>query len=190
MKSLHSDNEIVFHSQALGILCANLGIRQFYSAPASPSQNGIAERSIRTITTHARSLLQDGQLPITLWRFATHTAVHLHNIMPNKGLPHGTTPMTRWNPGRPLPTGRFLRCFGCLCYYLLPAPRGNKFAPTSQRGIFLGFGIRTLGYLILDADSRKLVHSRNVRFAEDIPGGYLLCSPTAPSHTDSYVGDD
>ena len=114
------------------------------------------------------------------------------NLLPHRGLPLGTTPLTRWNPCRPLSIGRFLRCFGCLCYYLLPAPRGNKFAPTSQRGIFLGFGMQTLGYLILDIDSRKLIHSRNVKFDEDTPGVPFLThtAPPSSSSNDTYLSDD
>ncbi|KAI3758872.1 hypothetical protein L6452_06444 [Arctium lappa] len=52
--------------------------RQF-SAPRTPQQNGVAERSNRILIEAARSLLADSKLPITFWAEAVNTACYVQN---------------------------------------------------------------------------------------------------------------
>jgi len=54
----------------------------------------------------------------------------------------------------------------------------------------LGFGVRTLGFLLLDLEDRTLLHSRNVRFAEDVRGGDCLQIPHSSVGFDTNIGDE
>ena len=58
------------------------GIIHETSPPYSRESNGIAERFNQTITTMARAMLSDGNLPLSLWSEAINTAINIKNRVP------------------------------------------------------------------------------------------------------------
>ncbi|CAI7877651.1 unnamed protein product [Closterium sp. NIES-54] len=71
------------------------GIRQTFTLPASPQQNGIAERRIGMVMDVARTSMIHAAAPHFLWPFAVQYAVHQINLQPRVSLPE-TTPTLRW----------------------------------------------------------------------------------------------
>ncbi|CAI7873652.1 unnamed protein product, partial [Closterium sp. NIES-53] len=71
------------------------GIRQTFTLPASPQQNGIAERRIGMVMDIARTSMIHAAAPHFLWPFAVQYAAHQINLQPRVSLPE-TTPTLRW----------------------------------------------------------------------------------------------
>ncbi|CAI7876246.1 unnamed protein product [Closterium sp. NIES-54] len=67
---LHSDRGGEFSSARLGAFCRAQGIRQTFTLPASPQQNGIAERRIGMVMDVARTYMIHAAAPHFLWPFA------------------------------------------------------------------------------------------------------------------------
>ncbi|CAI7762827.1 unnamed protein product [Closterium sp. NIES-54] len=92
---LHSDRGGEFSSARLGAFCHAQGIRQTFTLPASPQQNGIAERRIGMVMDVARTSMIHAAAPHFLWPFVVQYAAHQLNLQPRVSLPE-TSPTLRW----------------------------------------------------------------------------------------------
>ncbi|CAI7846360.1 unnamed protein product [Closterium sp. NIES-54] len=92
---LHSDRGGDFSSDLLRAFCRSKGIRQTFTLPASPQQNGIAECRIGMVMDVARTSMIHAAAPHFLWPFAVQYAAHQINLQPRVSLPE-TTPALRW----------------------------------------------------------------------------------------------
>ncbi|CAI7786939.1 unnamed protein product [Closterium sp. NIES-54] len=92
---LHSDRGGEFSSDLLRAFCRAEAIRQTFSLPASPQQNGIAERRIGMVMDVARASMIHAAAPHFLWPFAVQYAAHQINLQPRVSLPE-TSPTLRW----------------------------------------------------------------------------------------------
>ncbi|CAI7854700.1 unnamed protein product [Closterium sp. NIES-53] len=92
---LHSDRGGEFSSDLLRAFCRSEDIRQTFTLPASPQQNGIAERRIGMVMNVARTSMIHAAAPHFLWPFAVQYAAHQINLQPRVSLPE-TTPTLRW----------------------------------------------------------------------------------------------
>ncbi|CAI7899192.1 unnamed protein product, partial [Closterium sp. NIES-54] len=92
---LHSDRSGEFSSARLGAFCRAQGIRQTFTLPASPQQNGIAERRIGMVMDVARTSMIHAAAPHFLWPFAVQYVAHQLNLQPQVSLPE-TSPTLRW----------------------------------------------------------------------------------------------
>ncbi|CAI7830482.1 unnamed protein product [Closterium sp. NIES-53] len=84
-----------FSSDLLRAFCRAEGIRQTFSLPASPQQNGIAERRIGMVMDVARTSMIHAAAPQFLWPFAVQYAARQINLQPRVSLPE-TSPTLRW----------------------------------------------------------------------------------------------
>ncbi|CAI7932385.1 unnamed protein product [Closterium sp. NIES-54] len=73
---LHSDRGGEFSSRLLRDYCRAWGIRQTFTLPDSPQQNGIAERRIGMVMDVARTSMMHAAAPHFLWPFAVRYAAH------------------------------------------------------------------------------------------------------------------
>ncbi|CAI7886471.1 unnamed protein product [Closterium sp. NIES-54] len=92
---LHSDRGGEFSSARLGAFCRARGIRQTFTLPASPQQNGIAERRIGMVMDVARTSMIHAAAPHFLWPFAVQYAAHQLNLQPRVSVPE-TSPTLQW----------------------------------------------------------------------------------------------
>ncbi|CAI7766027.1 unnamed protein product [Closterium sp. NIES-54] len=92
---LHSDRGGEFSSARLGAFCRAQGIRQTFTLPASPQQNGIAERRIGMVMDVARTSMIHAAAPHFLWPFVVQYAAHQLNLHPRVSVPE-TSPTLRW----------------------------------------------------------------------------------------------
>ncbi|CAI7744563.1 unnamed protein product [Closterium sp. NIES-53] len=84
-----------FSSDLQRAFCRTEGIRQMFTLPASPQQNGIAERRIGMVMDVARRSMIHAAAPHFLWTFVVQYATHQINLQPRVSLPE-TTPTLRW----------------------------------------------------------------------------------------------
>ncbi|CAI7828098.1 unnamed protein product [Closterium sp. NIES-53] len=79
---LHSDRGGEFSSDLLQDFCHGEGILQLFTLPASPQQNGIAERRIGLVMEVAHTSMIHAAAPHFLWPFAVRYAAHQLNLWP------------------------------------------------------------------------------------------------------------
>ncbi|CAI7907674.1 unnamed protein product [Closterium sp. NIES-53] len=84
-----------FSSDLLRAFCRAEGIRQTFTLPASPQQNGIVERRIGMVMDIARTSMIHVAAPHFLWPFVVQYAAHQINLQPRVSLLE-TTPTLRW----------------------------------------------------------------------------------------------
>ncbi|CAI7929305.1 unnamed protein product [Closterium sp. NIES-54] len=110
IKILHSDGGGEFRNNTLKAFCSTEGIRQTFTLPDSPQQNGVAESRNRILVQIARCLLTHASAPPSLWGCAMLHAAALHNLHPHPHHTH-TTPAELWTGQKP--SVRPLRVWGC-----------------------------------------------------------------------------
>ncbi|CAI7864192.1 unnamed protein product [Closterium sp. NIES-54] len=131
---LHFDRGGEFSSDLLADICRDKGIRQSFTLPASPQQNGIAERRIGLIMEVARTSMIHAASPHFLWSFAVRYAAHQLNLWPRISLPE-TSPTLRWM-GQ-VGDASVFRVWGALS--LVRDTTASKVSPHTLRSVFLGF---------------------------------------------------
>ncbi|CAI7822058.1 unnamed protein product, partial [Closterium sp. NIES-54] len=102
---LHSDRGGEFRSGILAGFCREQGIRQSWTLPKSPQQNGVAERRIGLVMEIARTSLTHACAPHFLWPYAVRYAAHQLNLWPRVSRPE-VSPTSLWT-GSPGVASRF-----------------------------------------------------------------------------------
>ncbi|CAI7906284.1 unnamed protein product, partial [Closterium sp. NIES-53] len=92
---LHFDRGGEFSSDLLWDFCRGEGILQSFTLPASPQQNGIAERRIGLVMEVARTSMIHAAAPHFLWSFAFRYTAHQLKLWPRVSLPE-TSPTLCW----------------------------------------------------------------------------------------------
>ena len=111
--AVQTDNGREFDNAAISSHLAAHGAVLHLSCPYTSSQNGKAERIIRTINDCVRSLLCHANMLVTFWVEALATATHLINRRPCQS----SAPITLFQQLLGTPHEyRHLRVFDCLCY--------------------------------------------------------------------------
>ncbi|CAI5460251.1 unnamed protein product [Closterium sp. Yama58-4] len=131
---LHSDRVGEFTSNLLAAYCAEHGIRQTYTLPASPQQNGVAERRIGLVMEVARTSMIHAAAPHFLWPFAVRYAAHQLNLWPRVSLPE-TSPTLLWT-GKVGDASRF-RVWGARAF--VRDTTADKLSARAVPCVFLGF---------------------------------------------------
>ncbi|CAI7856164.1 unnamed protein product, partial [Closterium sp. NIES-53] len=118
---LHFDRGGEFSSDLLRAFCRAESIRQTFTLPASPQQNGIAERRIGMVMDVAHTSMIHAAAPQFLWPFAVQYAAHQINLRP---------PFVRDASADKLPS----RAVPCVFLAFPPdAPGWQFYHPTSRR---------------------------------------------------------
>jgi hypothetical protein len=166
---LHSDGGGEFISGALHQLCEKNGILQRWSAPYTSPQNGIAERSWRTILDAARAQVIGANLPKMMWAEAMNNAVYVLNRLPSASL-GGDTPFHRLY-GKHADLSH-LRTFGCRAYAHVYDKDRKKLDPKAWRGIMVGHDPQNpAAYRIFDPVKRTTRTTAHVTFNEALMPG-------------------
>ncbi|CAI5988962.1 unnamed protein product [Closterium sp. NIES-64] len=92
---LHSDRGGEFYCGLLRAYYRARGIRQTFTLPDSPQQNGIGERRIGMVMDVARTSMMHAAAPHFLWPFAVRYAAHQINLHPRVSMPE-TSPTLLW----------------------------------------------------------------------------------------------
>ena len=157
-KKLRSDGGREFDNDKLVKIFGKQGILWEPTAARAPEQNGVSERSMRTLMQTVRAMLFSSGVPRRYWPYALDTAVYLWNRTSGQGkspyeLLHGTVPEIR-----------HLRVFGCAAYAHDPVHK-SKLDSRSNIMSFLGYG-STKVFHLLDPRTGNVVRRRDVVFDE------------------------
>ncbi|CAI7848305.1 unnamed protein product [Closterium sp. NIES-53] len=172
---LHSDRGGEFSSARLGAFCRAQGIRQTFTLPASPQQNGIAERHIGMVMDVARTSMIHAAAPHFLWPFAVQYAVHQLNLQPRVSLPE-TSPTLLWT--EKVGDVSAFRVWGSRAF--VRDLSADKLSPRATPCVFLGFPQDAPGWQFYHPTSRRVLSSKDVTFDESVPHHRLFPYRTAP----------
>ncbi|CAI7736820.1 unnamed protein product, partial [Closterium sp. NIES-54] len=153
-----------FSSALLGAFCRAQGIRQTFMLPASPQQNGIAERRIGMVMDVARTSMIHAAAPHFLWPFAVQYATHQLNLKPRVSLPE-TSPTLLWT-GKVGDASAF-RVWGSRAF--VRDLSADKLSPRATPCVFLGFPPDVPGWQFYHPTSRRVLSSQDVTFDESVP---------------------
>ncbi|CAI7845354.1 unnamed protein product [Closterium sp. NIES-54] len=178
---LHSDRGGEFSSDLLRAFSRLEGIRQTFTLPASPQQNGIAERRIGMVMDVARTSMIHAAAPHFLWPFAVQYAAHQINLQPRVSLPK-TTPTLRWT-GKVGDASAF-RVWGSRAF--VRDTTADKLSSRAIPCVFLGFPPDAPWWQFYHPTSRRVLSSQDVTFEESVSYyclfPYRTASPPPPSH--------
>ncbi|CAI7917056.1 unnamed protein product [Closterium sp. NIES-54] len=172
---LHSDRGGEFSSDLLAAFCAEHGIRQTFTLPASPQQNGVAERRIGLVMEIARTSLIHAAAPHFMWPFAVQYAAHQLNLWPRVSAPE-TSPTLLWT-GQVGDASRF-RVWGARAF--VRDTTADKLSAGAVPCVFLGFVPNAPGWQFYHPTSRRVFPSQDVTFDESVPFYRLFPYRTAP----------
>ncbi|CAI7773246.1 unnamed protein product [Closterium sp. NIES-53] len=161
---LHSNRGGEFSSARLGAFCRAQGIRQTFTLPASPQQNGIVERRIGMVMDVARTSMIHAAAPHFLWPFAVQYAAHQLNLQPRVSVLE-TSPTLRWT-GKVGDASAF-RVWGSRAF--LHNLSADKLSPRAVPCVFLGFPPDAPGWQFYHPTSRLVLSSQDVTFDESVP---------------------
>ncbi|KAE8912640.1 hypothetical protein PF003_g3708 [Phytophthora fragariae] len=167
IKIYRSDNGGEFLGGEFQRVCEKEGISTEMSEPEVHYQNGVAERTHRTLADCARALMLQADVPHYLWEYAVRSAVHTRNRTLSKGDTAQTPHEKFWNRK---PDLKFVKAFGQRCVVLIPPEQRStrfQFRPKGRSGIFIGSDPQRKGYFVyVTGHGHRVVHSRSVIFLE------------------------
>ena len=79
-RKLRTDSGTELTSKQFRDYCRESKVKQEFTVPETPQQNGVAERFNRTLLEMGRCLLIQAKLPRNYWVRALATAVHIRNL--------------------------------------------------------------------------------------------------------------
>ncbi|CAI7849233.1 unnamed protein product [Closterium sp. NIES-54] len=166
-----------FSSDLLRAFCRAEGIRQTFTLPASPQQNGIAERRIGMVMDVARTSMIHAAAPHLLWPFAVQYSAHQINLQPCVSLSE-TTPTLRWT-GKVGDVSVF-RVWGSRAF--VRDTSADKLSSRAVPCVFLGFPPDAPGWQFYHPTLRRVLSSQDVTFDElgPAPSGVSQVDPVAP----------
>ncbi|CAI5980261.1 unnamed protein product [Closterium sp. NIES-65] len=181
---LHSDRGGEFSSGLLRAYCRARGIRQTFTLPDSPQQNGIAERRIGIVMDVARTSMVHAAAPHFLWPFAVRYAAHQINLQPRVSRPE-TSPALLWT-GKVGDASAF-RVWGSRAF--VRDLSADKLSPRAAPCVFLGFPTDAPGWQFYHPSSRRVLSSQDVTFDESVPFYRLFPyrTPSLPPPPDFLV---
>ncbi|CAI7787237.1 unnamed protein product, partial [Closterium sp. NIES-53] len=161
---LHSDRGGEFSSNLLWDFFRGEGILESFTLPASPQQNGVAERRIGLVMEVARSSMIHAAAPHFLWPFAVRYAANQLNLWPRVSLPE-TSPTLRWT-GK-VDNASVLQVWGSRAF--VRDTSADKLASRAFPCIFLGISPDAPGWQFYHPTSRRVLASQGVMFDESVP---------------------
>ncbi|CAI7922564.1 unnamed protein product, partial [Closterium sp. NIES-53] len=152
-----------FSSDLLAEFYRDEGIVQSFTLPASPQQNGIAERRIGLIMEVARTSMVHAAAPHFLWPFAVRYTAHQLNLWPRVSEPE-TSPTLRWT-GK-VGDASVFRVWGM--FSLVRDAKANMLSSLTLRYVFLGFPTDAPPWQFHHPRWRQVFSSQDVTFDESV----------------------
>jgi hypothetical protein len=163
IKKIRSDNGTKFKNSQIKGFLEEEGIKNEFSSPYMPQQNGVVERKNRTLLDMARTMLDECKTSDRFWAEAVNTACYAINRL----YLHWILKKTSYE----LLTGKkpnvsYFRVFGSKCFILVKRGRKSKFAPKAVEGFLLGYDSNTRAYRVFNKSSGLVEVSCDIVFDE------------------------
>jgi hypothetical protein len=163
-RTLRSDNGAEYTSSKFKEFCRNSKVKQEFTVPETPHQNGVAERFNCTLVEMGRCLLIQAKLPKKYWVRALDTATHIRNLTVSANSNEGKSPFELFT--QKTPRRNHLRVFGCTAYVKKRKVNIRKLDSRSVKAKFIGYDSNNTAYILQELDTKKIIRARNVLFKE------------------------
>jgi hypothetical protein len=163
---LRSDSDGAYTSGELDDYCRKRGIQRQFSTAYNQFQNGVSERTIRTLVEMMRTMIIHAGAPKNMWGEAVCYAVQIMNRKPTKAVSGYPNPISAWRDLKLAQVHLSLRVWGCKVMFYDHRPEVKKLDPKTIDGIFVGIDTERKAWRILVAG--HIVCRRDVTFIEDI----------------------
>nr|GEX52653.1 hypothetical protein [Tanacetum cinerariifolium] len=154
VQRVRTDNGTEFKNKTFAKLFDEVGITQQFSAARTPQENGVVERSNRTLVEAARSMLTFENLPLFLWA----EAIAIACFTQNRSIIHkrfDKTPYELMNKRKP--NIKFFHVFGCRCYLLNNYDDVGKLKAKGDIEVFVGYSKESVAFKIYNKRTRKTI---------------------------------
>ena len=152
------------------------GIKRQFTTRNRPQQNGVAERTNRTLDERITAMLEESGLPKSFWAECMSALVHTWNCCPTSAVPK-VTPYQLWYKRKP--DVSHLRVWGCVAYVHIQKDKRAKLGSHMEKCIFIGYPEGYKGWKFYNPETRKAVISERADFDERYT---FKTWKTAPSH--------
>jgi hypothetical protein len=159
---VRTDDEEVLKSAAVRRVCAEHCIQVERSAPYAHHQNGKVERTWRTLSEAAKTMLLSAGLGNEFWVLAMSAAVYIRNRVWSSAV--NAVPYQLLH--RQAPDLSMLRVFGCPAYAHVDKSLRRKFEPKAVRCIYVGCRTDSPAFLLWNPATKRVISSRSVQFDE------------------------
>ena len=163
LRVLRSDQRTEYMAASFQKYLKAHGIKDETSTAGCAQQNGLSERSNRTLVETARCLLYGAELPERLWAEALNTAAFLRNLIPKKCLGL-ETPEFLFDGKRSRYDSIF--AFGSTAYVKKKAGTASKFGAQAKKLVLVGYEMKKKAYRCYDRETNKVVIAHHVTFDE------------------------
>ena len=166
VKTLRTNRGHEYLSKQFKEFCEEKGITRQLTIPATPQQNGVAERRNRTLLEMVRSMMAQANLPVSYWGDALLFATYILNRVPSKSI--SSTPYELWTSKRP--DLSHLRAWGCAAYVHDSSHRYGKLGPRGKKRIFIRYSEHSKGYVFIGEHTDggiTEIESRDMTFLEN-----------------------
>ncbi|CAM9829842.1 unnamed protein product, partial [Ectocarpus fasciculatus] len=136
MDTFKTDNGGEYNSEEFDSFLQKYGINHELSAPYSQWQNGLVERSNRTIKDMARAMMLAAHIPVILWHRAVAMAVYLLNRLPTSALSNNAMPYEALYSKSP--PSEIVHPFGCDVFVLVQEHARTALDATAKPCYYLG----------------------------------------------------
>jgi hypothetical protein len=180
IKALREDKGGEYMSREMDDFCAEHGIQRQHSVRARPQQNGVAERSNRSMEQGIISMLHQAGLSLSFWGEALAAFIHVWNRTPTSAVP-GKTPWESFYGTKP--DLSMLRVWGCVAYVHIQKDKREwgSLGSHMEKCIFIGYPPDYKGWKFYNPVTKKSVISERAQFDERYFLGIKESVPTIVS---------
>lgn len=158
------------------------------SAPYSQEQNGVSERTERTIMDMTRATILEGNIDDDLWPDLILAMTYIKNNRPTKAL-QNLSPYESYT--HELPDLFHLRVLGSTVYVFLHEEertlKSEKWAPRALKGTLVGYDGHTI-YRVYLKDQKKVIRVKDLRIFEDYASKASTELPDYSEGTPTFQG--
>jgi hypothetical protein len=146
IKKIRSDNRTEFKNSQIEGFLEEEGIKNEFSSPYTPQQNGVVERKNRTLLDMARTMLDEYKTPDRFWAEAIITACYSNSLYLHRILKKTSYELLNAKK----PNVSYFRVFGSKCFILIKRCRNSRFSPKEVEGFLLGYDSNTRAYRVFN----------------------------------------
>ena len=162
IRILATDNGTEYTNKRIKTILENKGIIHQLSPAYTKEPNGIIERVNRTLTNKIRCLLNNSNLPKSLWGEACLVATYLYNRTPHAGINYKTPYEMKYGSK---PDISNIKTFGSICYYKNKGPNIKKLDDKALKGVLVGYHENL--YKVYNAQTQRCNWVRDIHILDN-----------------------
>jgi hypothetical protein len=159
-----SDKGGEFSSTELDEFFTERGIEHQWASTATPEQNGVAERMVRTLKEHTLANLAHATLPEIWWAESMHYTCYIRNRLSSQSLPGHMSPYERWY-GK-VPNLAMAKTWGCMAQIHIPKQKRKGLEAKTQWGMMIGIPDGIKGWKFYLPETNTFTDSASALFHE------------------------